>query len=137
MNWLKQLIFAFAYSAAVQVILLDKSVDAFIGTNQNNLHNHAYHHRKSSTSSRNMVFERMSENCIGAIVSAQKQAQKFSQTQVEVPFLVAGIVDMPESSAMERTFKQYGVTWRKTLQNGGILQIWRSKVLELLRQTPS
>jgi hypothetical protein len=70
---------------------------------------------ESSTTSRR-VFERMSEECIGAIVTAQKQAQKFNQPEVELPFLVAGIVDMPESAAMERTLKQYGITWRKTTQ---------------------
>eukprot|EP00531_Pseudo-nitzschia_arenysensis_P001068 CAMPEP_0116156634 /NCGR_PEP_ID=MMETSP0329-20121206/22934_1 /TAXON_ID=697910 /ORGANISM="Pseudo-nitzschia arenysensis, Strain B593" /LENGTH=897 /DNA_ID=CAMNT_0003653725 /DNA_START=112 /DNA_END=2805 /DNA_ORIENTATION=+ len=73
-----------------------------------------------SASSRNdntklFVFDRMSEDCIGAIVTAQKQAQKFNQRQVELPFLVAGIVDLPESPAMERTLKQYGVTFRKTI----------------------
>jgi len=62
------------------------------------------------------VFERMSEECIGAIVTAQKQAQKFNQREVELPFLVAGIVDMPESEAMTRTLKQYGISWRKTIQ---------------------
>ena len=62
-----------------------------------------------------MVFERMSEDCIGAIVTAQKQAQKFGQSEVELPFLVAGIVDMPETPAVERTLKQYGITWRKTI----------------------
>ena len=67
-----------------------------------------------SSNTKRFVFERMSEDCIGAIVTAQKQAQKFSQPQVELPFLVAGIVDLPESPAMERTLKQYGVTWRKT-----------------------
>mmetsp|Transcript_16673 Transcript_16673/g.34211 ORF Transcript_16673/g.34211 Transcript_16673/m.34211 type:complete len:944 (-) Transcript_16673:66-2897(-) len=60
------------------------------------------------------VFDRMTEDCIGAILTSQKQAQKFSQQQVELPFLVAGIVDLPETPAMERTLKQYGVTWRKT-----------------------
>jgi len=58
----------------------------------------------------------MSEECIGAIVTAQKQAQKFNQPEVELPFLVAGIVDIPETPAMERTLKQYSVTWRKTIQ---------------------
>jgi ATP-dependent Clp protease ATP-binding subunit ClpA len=73
--------------------------------------------RHSTTSTRRgMVFERMSEECIGAIVTAQRQAQKFSQTHVELPFLVAGIVDLPETPAMDRTLKQYGITWRKTLQ---------------------
>jgi ATP-dependent Clp protease ATP-binding subunit ClpC len=69
-----------------------------------------------SSSTQRMVFERMSEECIGAIVTAQKQAQKFSQPQVELPFLVAGIVDLPETQAMERTLRQYGITWRKTLK---------------------
>jgi ATP-dependent Clp protease ATP-binding subunit ClpC len=64
---------------------------------------------------RHMVFERMSEECIGAIVTAQRQAQKFSRTHVELPFLVAGIVDLPETPAMERTLKQYGITWRGTI----------------------
>jgi len=60
------------------------------------------------------VFDRMTEDCIGAIVTSQKQAQKYSLQQVELPFLVAGIVDLPETPAMERTLKQYGVSWRKT-----------------------
>ncbi|MGK3738518.1 MAG: ATP-dependent Clp protease ATP-binding subunit ClpC [Bacillariaceae sp.] len=72
-----------------------------------------YSSRRTSNTKR-MVFERMTEDCIGAIVTAQKQAQKFAQPQVELPFLVAGIVDMPGSSAMERTLKQYGITWRET-----------------------
>ena len=80
-----------------------------------------------TSSSRNdksklFVFERMSEDCIGAIVTAQKQAQKFSQRQVELPFLVAGIVDLPESPAMERTLKQYGVTYRKA--TGALSEIY-------------
>jgi ATP-dependent Clp protease ATP-binding subunit ClpA len=70
--------------------------------------------RADKSDVKRFVFERMSEDCIGAIVTAQKQAQKFSQRQVELPFLVAGIVDLPESPAMERTLKQYGVTFRKT-----------------------
>ena len=68
---------------------------------------------RNGSNTKRFVFERMSEDCIGAIVTAQKQAQKFSQQQVELPFLVAGIVDLPETQAMERTLKQYGVTWRK------------------------
>mmetsp|Transcript_26920 Transcript_26920/g.30604 ORF Transcript_26920/g.30604 Transcript_26920/m.30604 type:complete len:944 (-) Transcript_26920:40-2871(-) len=68
----------------------------------------------SRSNTKRMVFERMTEDCIGAIVTAQKQAQKFAQSEVELPFLVAGIVDLPESSSMERTLKQYGINWRKT-----------------------
>jgi len=62
-----------------------------------------------------MVFERMTEDCIGAIVTAQKQALKFAQKEVELPFLVAGVVDLPESPATESTLKQYGITWRETI----------------------
>lgn len=67
----------------------------------------------TSTSTARFVFERMSEDCIGAIVTSQKEALSANQMQVELPFLVAGIVDMPETPAMERTLKQYGITWRK------------------------
>eukprot|EP00529_Nitzschia_sp_RCC80_P004417 CAMPEP_0113514930 /NCGR_PEP_ID=MMETSP0014_2-20120614/40671_1 /TAXON_ID=2857 /ORGANISM="Nitzschia sp." /LENGTH=957 /DNA_ID=CAMNT_0000411459 /DNA_START=189 /DNA_END=3062 /DNA_ORIENTATION=- /assembly_acc=CAM_ASM_000159 len=66
--------------------------------------------------SRLFVFERMSEECIGAIVTAQKQAEKFQQKQVQLPCLMVGVVDMPETAALERTFKQYGVTYRKAVR---------------------
>lgn len=65
---------------------------------------------------RRYVFERMSEDCIGAIVTAQKQAEKFGQRQVQLPCLLAGVVDLPETAAMDRTFKQFGVTWRKAVR---------------------
>ena len=70
----------------------------------------------SSTTTSLYVFERMSEDCIGAIVSAQKQAQKLQRPSVDVAFLVAGIVDLPETSAMARTLKQYRITWRDTIR---------------------
>jgi len=92
-------------------------IEAFLPGNQFSASTMSSRHTISISSRSNVkrfVFERMSEDCIGAIVTAQKQAQKFSQRQVELPFLVAGIVDLPESPAMERTLKQYGVTYRKT-----------------------
>ncbi|CAJ1966596.1 unnamed protein product [Cylindrotheca closterium] len=72
--------------------------------------------QRNTELSHQMVFERMSEDCIGAIVTAQREAQKCDQKQLEAPFLIAGVVDMPGSPAMERTFNQYGITWRKTTQ---------------------
>lgn len=94
------------------LVLLSARVTAFLGSRS-----HPTLLRPTAeTSSRRHVFERMSEECIGAIVTAQKQAQKFNQREVETPFLVAGVVDMPESPAMERTLKQSGITWRKTMQ---------------------
>jgi ATP-dependent Clp protease ATP-binding subunit ClpC len=105
----RQLIVVGVLATTTQLLLFGQSVSAFIGNE-----NVKTFHRQRVTP-RNMVFERMSEDCIGAIVTAQKRAQKSSQTEVELPFLVAGIVDTPETAAMERTLKQYGITWRKTL----------------------
>jgi ATP-dependent Clp protease ATP-binding subunit ClpC len=106
----RQLIVVGMLATTTQLLLFGQSVAAFTGNK-----NVKTFHRQRVTP-RNMVFERMSEDCIGAIVAAQKQAQKFSQTEVELPFLVAGIVDTPETPAMERTLTQYGITWRKTIQ---------------------
>ena len=80
MNGFKILFLLVICSAAFQV------ANAFIGT-KDHVSNIKSHERRIKPPS--MVFERMSENCIGAIVTAQKQAQKFSQREVEVPFLVA------------------------------------------------
>ena len=61
----------------------------------------------------NMVFERMSEDCIGALVTAQEQATRLGLAQVGTEVFVAGIVDHPEHRAMDRTLAKYGITWRK------------------------
>jgi ATP-dependent Clp protease ATP-binding subunit ClpC len=98
--------------AIAVLLILSQSTLAFMSTRTNAAHKFP----PAASSTKRMVFERMSEECIGAIVTAQKQAQKLCQTQVELPCLVAGIVDMPETPAMERTLKQYGVTWRKTIK---------------------
>lgn len=111
MNILKQLCFVVAL---VPTTLLQSRVTAFVPPTHRSHENLLQ--RRTTATTRKMVFERMSEDCIGAIVTAQKEAQKCSQTQLEAPFLVAGIIDMTESSAMDRTFKQYGITWRKTIQ---------------------
>jgi ATP-dependent Clp protease ATP-binding subunit ClpC len=61
-----------------------------------------------------MVFERMSEDCIGAIVTAQKESYKLGLEQVEPPVLLAGICDRPERT--KPTLERYQITWRKTTQ---------------------
>ena len=66
-----------------------------------------------SPSQLNMVFERMSEDCIGALVTAQEQAARLGLAQVGTEVFVAGIVDHPEHRAMDRTLAKYGITWRK------------------------
>jgi ATP-dependent Clp protease ATP-binding subunit ClpC len=101
---------------AVFYLVIPSVTNAFVSNTHNLAHVRLLSPSSVNSSTKIMVFERMSEDCIGAIVTAQKQAQKLSQPQVELPFLVAGIVDMPETVAMERTLKQYGITWRKTLK---------------------
>jgi ATP-dependent Clp protease ATP-binding subunit ClpC len=71
---------------------------------------HYQHFQKTSTLS--MVFERMSEDCIGAIVTAQKEAYKLGLEHVEPPVLLAGICDRPERT--KPTLERYQITWRKT-----------------------
>ena len=61
-----------------------------------------------------MVFERMSEDCIGAIVTAQKESYKLGLKEVGPPVLLAGIVDRPERS--KTTLQKYGITWRKVIK---------------------
>lgn len=68
----------------------------------------------SRTSSLSMVFERMSEDCIGAIVTSQKESFKLGLKEVGPEVVMAGLVDRPERSKI--TFKKYGVTWRSTLR---------------------
>jgi len=74
-----------------------------------------------------MVFERMSEGCVAAIVSAQEQHAKVAYTatdelgtgggdhgrQVQDAHMLVGLVDHPETLAMKRTLEQYGITYRK------------------------
>ncbi|CAB9518151.1 protein ClpB [Seminavis robusta] len=71
------------------------------------------HHFSTSSTRLSMVFERMSEDCIGALVTAQQEASRLGLQQVGSEVFVAGIVDHPESRAMDRTLAKYGITWRK------------------------
>jgi len=56
------------------------------------------------------IFDRMSEECIGALVSAQNEAPKYEMSEVgpEVAFL--GLIDRPEGA--RRTLKEYGLNLR-------------------------
>jgi len=53
----------------------------------------------------------MSEECIGALVTAQNEAARLGQPSVGTEIMTIGIVDRPENS--RRTLKKYGVTLRK------------------------
>ena len=67
----------------------------------------------SPTSTRlSMIFERMSEECIGALVTAQNESARLGQSTVGTEIMTVGIIDKPENS--RTTLKKYGITVRKT-----------------------
>jgi len=57
-----------------------------------------------------MVFERMSEECIVALVSAQQEAQKLNLLEVKNPVMLLGILEHPEQA--RRVLKEYGINQR-------------------------
>jgi len=58
-----------------------------------------------------MIFERMSEECIGSLVTAQGESARLAQPSVGCEVMTIGIIDRPERA--RRTLKQYGITLRK------------------------
>ncbi len=65
----------------------------------------------TTTTSLSMIFERMSEECIGALVTAQNESARLGQPTVGTEIMTVGIADRPENA--RRTLKKYGVTLRK------------------------
>jgi ATP-dependent Clp protease ATP-binding subunit ClpA len=68
----------------------------------------------SSSTAISMVFERMSEDCILALMTAQAETKKLGLSEVTNEVLLAGIVDHPEQA--KPTLVQYGITLRKITQ---------------------
>lgn len=66
----------------------------------------------SSSSTRLQVFERMSEECIAALVSAQEQTVTLQLAETGCQAMMVGCMNNPESPALKRTLKQYGLTYR-------------------------
>jgi len=58
-----------------------------------------------------MMFERMSEPLINALVTAQAESAKLSLAYVDVECMFLGIVDHPQNSRV--TLQKHGVTFRK------------------------
>ena len=67
------------------------------------------HNIKSS--SLTMIFERMSEECIGSLVTAQSESARLAQPSVGCEVMAIGIIDRPEKA--RKTLKSYGITLRK------------------------
>lgn len=58
-----------------------------------------------------MIFERMSEECIGSLVTAQSESARLSQPAVGCEVMTLGIIDRPERA--RSTLRGYGVSLRK------------------------
>mmetsp|Transcript_37911 Transcript_37911/g.80986 ORF Transcript_37911/g.80986 Transcript_37911/m.80986 type:complete len:152 (+) Transcript_37911:813-1268(+) len=68
-------------------------------------------HAVSSSSSLSMIFERMSEECIGSLVTAQSESARLAQPSVGCEVMTIGVIDRPERA--RKTLKSYGITLRK------------------------
>ena len=86
---------------------------------QNNAHQgrssrHQFPQRRTATTSKtslSMIFERMSEECIGSLVTAQSESARLGQPSVGCEVMTIGIIDRPERA--RKTLKQYNITLRK------------------------
>ena len=67
----------------------------------------------SSSSSALHIFERISEEGISALVSAQSAAAKYQLETVTIPCILQGIVQFPETAALQRTLQRYRITLRR------------------------
>jgi len=67
--------------------------------------------KSPSSSSLNMIFERMSEDCISALVTAQNEAARLGQSKVGTEIMTVGIIDHPENA--RKVLQGYGMTLRK------------------------
>ena len=67
----------------------------------------------TTTTTQLFVFERMSQDCIAAVVTAQKQSDQLQLPAVGPPVMLAGCIDHPETPALKRTLQQYRITWRQ------------------------
>ena len=59
-----------------------------------------------------MIFERMSEECIGALVTAQNESARLGQPTVGTEIMTLGVIDRPENA--RKTLKKFGITLRKS-----------------------
>ena len=58
-----------------------------------------------------MIFELMSEECIGALVTAQSKSTRLGRTSISCEIMVLGVIDHPERA--RKSLKGAGVNLRK------------------------
>jgi len=68
-------------------------------------------HKTTASSSLSMIFERMSEECIGSLVTAQSESARLGQPSVGCEVMTIGIIDRPEKA--RKTLKTYTINLRK------------------------
>lgn len=68
---------------------------------------------KAQQTTRRFVFERMSEDAIQALGISQELANQYKLTAVDTPCVLAGCVQHPDSSALQRTFRRYKISLRR------------------------
>ena len=69
--------------------------------------------KRGTPTTRLYIFERMSEDCVAAVVAAQEQAAKLQLPEVGTEVMMAGCINQPETKALERTLQKYNLTWRQ------------------------
>lgn len=67
----------------------------------------------TTTTTRRFVFERLSEECVQAIMKGQQFANQYQSEYVNDIHAVVGCLEHPESPALKRTLQQYQITWRR------------------------
>ena len=100
-------------AATTTTTTLARRHDNLPHTNRQTSNNNRHH---SHYTTRLHVFERMSEDCIAALVTAQEQTSKYNLEAVTTETMVIGCMDHPESTALQRTLQQYHITWRQGIK---------------------
>lgn len=66
--------------------------------------------RRSTSTSHNVVFTRLSEDCVTALDIAQEQAALLHQVEVDGTFMLLGLCNKPGRA--KSTFDKYGINWQ-------------------------
>jgi ATP-dependent Clp protease ATP-binding subunit ClpC len=69
---------------------------------------------KVSTTALNLVFHRLSDDCIAALNVAQEQASLMQQEEITNPIMLLGIIDSPQRA--KSTLDKFGITWQAVRQ---------------------
>ncbi|CAB9497481.1 protein ClpB [Seminavis robusta] len=77
-------------------------------------------HTKTSTTSLNVVFTRLSEDCLQALSVAQEQAKISERKQIDASYMLLGLCEHPGNAAS--TFQKYNIQWQTVRRTLNYLQ---------------